>query len=96
MWWLLENPKVNGIFNLGTGKARTWNDLLRAVYTALDMEPQIEYFDMPTEIRDQYQYFTEAKMDKLRNAGYPVKIRLLEEAVYDYVVNYLKKPDPHL
>lgn len=96
MWWLLENPKVNGIFNLGTGQARTWNDLIRAVYAALGMEPQIEYFDMPPEIRDQYQYFTEAKMGKLRQAGYPVKFRPLEEAVYDYVVNYLKKPDPHL
>lgn len=96
MWWLLENPKANGIFNLGTGKARTWNDLIRAVYAALGMEPHIEYFDMPPEIRDQYQYFTEAKMDKLRQAGYPVKFRQLEEAVYDYVVNYLKKPDPHL
>lgn len=96
MWWLLEHPDVNGIFNLGTGQARTWNDLIRAVYSALGIEPQIEYFDMPPDIRDQYQYYTEAKMEKLRTAGYPVKFRPLEEAVYDYVVNYLKKPNPHL
>jgi ADP-L-glycero-D-manno-heptose 6-epimerase len=96
MWWLLEHPEINGIFNLGTGKARTWNDLIQALFSAMEMKPMIEYFDMPPEIRDQYQYLTEAKMDKLRATGCPVTFHPLEEAVQDYVVNYLQKPDRHL
>jgi ADP-L-glycero-D-manno-heptose 6-epimerase len=96
MWWLLEHPEVSGIFNLGAGHARTWNDLIHAVFSAMGVEPRIEYFDMPPEIRDQYQYFTEAKMDKLRTAGCPVTIHPLEEAVHDYVVNYLQTSDPYL
>lgn len=96
MWWLFQYPKIKGIFNLGTGKARTWNDLIHAVFSAMNVKPCIEYFDMPPEIRDQYQYFTEAKMDKLQQAGYPVQFLPLEEAVQDYVVNYLQKSDPHL
>jgi ADP-L-glycero-D-manno-heptose 6-epimerase len=96
MWWLLEHPEINGIFNLGTGNARTWNDLIQSLFSAMKMKPMIEYFDMPPEIRDQYQYLTEAKMDKLRATGCPVNFRPLEEAVQDYVVNYLQKPDRHL
>jgi len=96
MWWLLQYPKIHGIFNLGTGKARTWNDLIHAVFSAMNMKPCIEYFDMPPEIRNQYQYFTEARMDKLQQAGYPVNFLPLEAAVQDYVANYLQKPDPHL
>ena len=96
MWWFLEHPEVNGIFNLGTGQARTWNDLIHAVFAAMNMEPRIEYFDMPPEIRNQYQYFTEAKMNKLHAEGCPVAFRPLEEAVYDYIVNYLQQSDHHL
>ena len=96
MWWLLEHPEINGIFNLGTGKARTWNDLIQALFSVMKMKPKIEYFDIPPEIRDQYQYLTEAKMDKLRATGCQAAFRPLEEAVQDYVVNYLKKPDCHL
>jgi ADP-L-glycero-D-manno-heptose 6-epimerase len=96
MWWLFEHPEVKGIFNLGTGQARTWNDLIHAVFSAMNIKPKIEYFEMPPDIRDQYQYFTEAKMDKLRATGCPVTFRPLEEAVSDYVVNYLQKPDPFL
>jgi ADP-L-glycero-D-manno-heptose 6-epimerase len=96
MWWLLEHPEINGIFNLGTGNARTWNDLIQSLFSAMKMKPMIEYFDMPPEIRDQYQYLTEAKMDKLRATGCPVNFHPLEEAVQDYVVNYLQKPDRHL
>lgn len=96
MWWLMQHPEINGIYNLGTGRARTWNDLVKAVFSALGKEPHIEYFDMPPEIRDQYQYFTEAKMDKLRATGCPVSFRSLEEAVHDYVVNHLQRPDPYL
>ncbi|HRT28146.1 MAG TPA: ADP-glyceromanno-heptose 6-epimerase, partial [Syntrophales bacterium] len=83
LWWLCRNPGVGGIFNLGTGVARTWNDLARAVFSALDMEPQIEYVEMPEGLRDQYQYFTEARMEKLRAAGYRAEFRSLEEGVRD-------------
>ncbi|MBN1380585.1 MAG: ADP-glyceromanno-heptose 6-epimerase [Deltaproteobacteria bacterium] len=96
IWWLLNHPEANGIFNLGTGKARTWNDLIQAVFAALILPRQIEYIEMPEAIRDQYQYFTEAKMDKLERAGCPVKFRSLEDAVYDYVVHYLQTADPYL
>ena len=96
MWWLFEHPEVNGIFNLGTGQARTWNDLIHAVFSAMNRERRIEYFDMPPEIRNQYQYFTEAKMEKLRATVCPTTFRPLEAAVHDYVVNYLQKTDPHL
>ena len=96
MWWLFEHPEINGIFNLGTGKARTWNDLIHALFSAMKIKTKIEYFDMPPEIRGQYQYMTEAKMDKLRAIGCSVAFRPLEEAVYDYVVNYLQETDRHL
>ncbi len=96
MWWLLEHPNVSGIYNVGTGLSRTWNDLIHAVFSAMKLEPQIEYIDMPEEIRDQYQYFTEAKMDKIKSAGCPVTSRSLEEAVHDYIVNHLQKSDPCL
>jgi ADP-L-glycero-D-manno-heptose 6-epimerase len=89
LWWLFENREVNGIFNLGTGKARTWNDLVKAVYSAAGRDPDIEYVDMPESIRDQYQYFTEARMDKLRLAGCPLSFHSLEDAISDYVKNYL-------
>ena len=96
MWWLLKNPKVNGIFNLGTGKARTWNDLIKAVFTAVKKKTNIEYIPMPEALRNQYQYFTEAQMSKLKKAGCPVKFSTLEDSVRDYVVNYLQKSDPYL
>ena len=96
LWWLCRNPGVGGIFNLGTGVARTWNDLVRVVFSALDMEPRIEYVEMPEGLRDQYQYFTEARMEKLRAAGYRAEFRSLEEGVRDYVVNYLRQKDPYL
>ena len=96
MWWLFKNPKVNGIFNLGTGKARTWNDLIKAVFKAMKKKTNIKYIEMPEALRSQYQYFTEADMSKLKNAGCPVKFSSLEDSVRDYVVNYLQKSDPHL
>jgi ADP-L-glycero-D-manno-heptose 6-epimerase len=80
-----------GIYNLGTGKARTFNDLVKATYTALDKEPFIVYIDMPEDIRDKYQYFTEANMQKLRNAGYSEPFYSLEDGIHDYVTNYLVK-----
>ncbi|MBN2711035.1 MAG: ADP-glyceromanno-heptose 6-epimerase [Planctomycetes bacterium] len=96
MMWLLENPEVNGIYNLGTGNARSWNDLAKAVFAALGKEPQIEYIEMPEHLRDHYQYFTEAKMDKLRAAGYRNEFTSLEDAAKDYICNYMTKADPYL
>jgi ADP-L-glycero-D-manno-heptose 6-epimerase len=86
---LAANPAANGIFNIGAGVARTWNELARAVFAALGREPRIEYIDMPVSIRDKYQYFTQADIGKLRAAGYGQPITSLEDAVRDYVVNYL-------
>lgn len=80
-----------GIYNLGTGKARTFNDLVKATYVAINKEPFIVYIDMPEDIRDKYQYFTEANMQKLRNAGYNEPFYSLEDGVMDYVSNYLVK-----
>ncbi len=89
LWWLLQNPEITGIYNLGTGGARTWNDLVEAVFSATGRDPEIDYVDMPESIRDQYQYFTEARMDKLRLAGCPHSFHSLEDAVADYVKHYL-------
>lgn len=96
LWWLLKNREVNGIFNLGTGRARTWNDLVAAVFAAMNMQPEVEYIEMPPAIRDQYQYFTEAKMDKLQQVGCPLPSGTLEATVRDYVTGYLQKADPYL
>lgn len=78
-----------GLYNVGTGKARSFNDLVKATFAALDMSTQIRYIDMPQDIKDKYQYFTEAEMDKLRVAGYSSPLYSLEEGVNDYVRNYL-------
>lgn len=112
--FFLDNPKAAGLFNIGTGKARSWNDLVKAVFAALDSpreinlnrqnhkasvessisrgkKPNIEYVDMPESIRNQYQYFTQAEMTKLRTAGYKKQTTSLEDAIKDYVQNYLAK-----
>lgn len=96
MLWLMETPSVNGIFNVGAGKARTWNDLARAVFAAMDMEPNIEYFEMPEHLKGRYQYFTEADMSWMERENCPVKFHSLEEGVDDYVRNYLTQDDPYL
>lgn len=82
--------KKNGLYNLGTGKARTFNDLVKATFAGLDLQPNIVFIDMPEDIRDKYQYFTEANMNKLRGAGYPQVFQTLEQGVDDYVRNYLR------
>lgn len=87
--WLLDNPHVNGLFNYGFGEARTWNDLSAAVFTAMDKPVNIEYVEMPDNIKHQYQYHTKANMEKLRRTSCPMPSYTLEEAVEDYVVNYL-------
>ena len=86
-----DNPQINGLFNIGTGKARSWNDLVKAVFAAMGKEPNIEYIEMPDSIRNQYQYFTCADITNLRKAGYNKEINPLEYAVKDYVQNYLQK-----
>ncbi|MBN2019922.1 MAG: ADP-glyceromanno-heptose 6-epimerase [Sedimentisphaerales bacterium] len=86
-----DNPETAGIYNLGAGVARTWNDLAKAVFAAMGKTPNIEYIDMPDSVRNQYQYFTEADITKLRSAGYKKQITSLEDAVKDYVQNYLEK-----
>jgi ADP-L-glycero-D-manno-heptose 6-epimerase len=86
---LAENPQAVGVFNIGSGKAHTWNELAGAIFNALGRQPRIEYIDMPESIRDKYQYFTEAKIDKLRSAGYTQAVAPLSESVRDYVQNYL-------
>lgn len=93
VWQLLQKRNASGIFNLGSGKARSWNDLVGAVFKALDKEPQIEYTEMPESIRHQYQYFTEAPMEKLRGLGISSQFSTLEESVTDYVKGYLSGKD---
>lgn len=91
--WLMANPSVSGLFNVGTGQARSFRDLIVAAYAALGTAPNIQYIDMPMEIRDSYQYFTEAKVDRLREAGYNGGFTALEEAVAQYVKNHLDGAD---
>jgi ADP-L-glycero-D-manno-heptose 6-epimerase len=87
--FLVDHPNVNGIFNAGSGRARTWNDLAAAAFAALDRPCKIEYIDMPLDLRGQYQYFTELPMEKLRQAGYTRPLTPLEDAVADYLRHYL-------
>lgn len=94
--WLLANPQVSGLFNVGTGQARSFDDLARALFAALGREPQVEYIEMPETLRDKYQYFTQAPMDKLRLAGYSAPFTSLEEGVREYVQQFLLKEDPYL
>ncbi len=89
--FFLRNPEKSGIFNLGTGEARSFNDMARAVFAALGKEPIIKYVDMPPGLDAQYQYFTRADISKLRSVGYGEKFYTLEEGVRDYVKNYLDK-----
>jgi ADP-L-glycero-D-manno-heptose 6-epimerase len=93
--WLLKNPDVNGLFNCGTGKARTFAELTAAVYKALGREPRIEYVPTPLEIRPKYQYFTEARMERLRAAGYKRPFTGLEKGVAEYVAGFLDTDDPY-
>lgn len=91
--WLLETPSVSGIFNVGTGKARSFRDLMTAMFAALGREPIIEYIDMPDSIRDSYQYFTQAQMENLRRAGFNASFTTLEQGVAHYVKTYLDRPE---
>ena len=90
-FWLMENYKkiANGLYNLGTGKARTFNDLVAATFAGMSLEKKITYIDMPEDLRNTYQYFTQADMKKLREAGYTDDMYSLESGIGDYVRNYL-------
>jgi ADP-L-glycero-D-manno-heptose 6-epimerase len=96
MWWLLENPGVNGILNVGSGRDETWNSLAEALFAAVGRTPDIRYVDMPEEIRGKYQYLTRADIGRLRSAGCRVAFRSLAEGVRDYVENHLSRSCPHL
>jgi ADP-L-glycero-D-manno-heptose 6-epimerase len=93
MMWLLATPSVSGLFNVGTGKARSFKDLMLAAYAALGTRPNIEYIDMPEAIRGSYQYFTQSEVDRLCRAGYNGGFTTLEDAVRAYVRGYLDQPD---
>jgi ADP-L-glycero-D-manno-heptose 6-epimerase len=88
--FFLEKNDRNGIYNIGSGRARTWNDLVSSLYKAVDKKEKIEYIDLPEHLREKYQYFTEANLEKIRNAGYNQPITSLEDGVADYVNNYLQ------
>lgn len=94
--FLIENEKVSGIFNVGTGKARSYNDLANSVFKALNLESNIKYVDMPEKLKDKYQYFTEANITSLRKAGYTEEFYSLEDGTCDYVLNYLNKENLYL
>jgi ADP-L-glycero-D-manno-heptose 6-epimerase len=91
--WLLKNPSVSGIFNVGTGMARSFRDLMLAMSRALGRAPNIDYIDMPPAIRPQYQYFTQANMESLRRAGYGANFMSVEDAVARYVTEFLDRHD---
>lgn len=97
MLWLRDQRAVSGLFNIGSGKARSFADLGAAVYRAVGQEPRLSYRDMPDNLREKYQYFTEAKLDKLATAGYDTsQMTSLEDGVQLYVQNYLMQNDPYL
>lgn len=93
--WLAQNPEINGVYNLGSGQARTFEDLAKAVFAAAGKPAKIEYAPMPPAIREKYQYFTQAPMERLQAAGYDRPFTPLEEGIADYVGRYLSQPDPH-
>jgi ADP-L-glycero-D-manno-heptose 6-epimerase len=93
--WLLESPGVNGVYNLGSGQARSFADMAGAVFRAAGRKPRIDYVDMPEAIRDRYQYYTQAEMGRLQAAGYRRPFTALEDGIGDYVRAYLSQADPY-
>ena len=100
IWWLYSTiknnewtAKNNGIYNVGTGKPRTYTDMVKATFAALDRQPEIAYIDMPADLINNHQFSTEASILKLKHAGYEESFISLEEGVYDYVKNYLSKKE---
>ena len=95
MLWLFDQPQVNGLFNVGTGKARSFLDIANAIFTAMSRQPEIAFVAMPEGLRDRYQYFTEARTARLRAAGFSRPFTALEDGVANYVTRYLAQPDPY-
>ena len=95
MLWLLKNPQISGLFNLGTGRAQSFDELVNAVYLAMGKTPQIQYVETPIEIREKYQYFTQADIGKLRAHGYKSEFKTVEEGVREYVQSFLRSDDPY-
>ncbi|WP_439550285.1 ADP-glyceromanno-heptose 6-epimerase [Falsiroseomonas sp.] len=95
MLWLLDNPQASGLFNIGSGQARSFLDLVRAMFAGMREQERIEFIDMPADLRGKYQYFTEAPMAKLRAAGFDRPATSLEDGVGRYVRDFLMQPDPH-
>ena len=93
--WCYDHPEVNGLFNVGSGRARSFSELIGALYRAAGREPRIEFVPMPAAIRDRYQYFTEARLDKLRAAGYTHPSTSLEDGIADFVKQHLSAADPY-
>jgi ADP-L-glycero-D-manno-heptose 6-epimerase len=93
MMWLLATPSVSGLFNVGTGAARSFKDMMLAAFAALGAAPNIQYIDMPEQIRGSYQYFTQGEVDRLRAAGYNGGFTRLEDAVELYVKGFLDRAD---
>ncbi|MCC7268388.1 MAG: NAD-dependent epimerase/dehydratase family protein, partial [Caulobacteraceae bacterium] len=93
--WMFYNPEISGLYNLGSGQARSFADMAAAVFAAAGRAPQIEYSAMPPAIREKYQYFTQAEMAGLREAGYDRDFTGLEDGIADYVGRYLSQPDPY-
>jgi ADP-L-glycero-D-manno-heptose 6-epimerase len=91
--WLIEAPAARGIFNVGTGEASSFRDMMLAMFAALGRAPSIEYVDMPPEMRDSYQYFTQASVENLRRAGYAAPFTALKDAVGRYVTRFLDRAD---
>jgi len=91
-----KKPSLSGIYNLGTGEARSFHDLVKATFSAMNLEKRIQFIEMPSELRNQYQYFTQADMSKFKKALPKFKFLKLEEAVDDYVRNHLEKDDQYL
>ena len=93
--WLIDHDEVSGLFNVGTGRAQTWLELVGALFEALDGEPQVDWVDIPDSIGDRYQNFTEASIARLREAGYDKAFRTVQEGVAEYVSRYLSADDPY-
>lgn len=96
MLWLLDHPKINGLYNMGTGQARSFADMASAVYKALGKEPMLTYRDMPEELRGKYQYYTQADMNKLRAAGYTQPFTSVEDGIRRYVTGFLAQTDSYI
>ncbi|MEI8185429.1 MAG: ADP-glyceromanno-heptose 6-epimerase [Chlorobiaceae bacterium] len=96
MAWMLENPSVAGLFNVGTGTARSFKDLAKATFSALECEPSLKYIPMPESLRDKYQYYTCADITKLRSAGFSDAFTSLEDGIKEYVQYFLSSSNPYL